>query len=505
MSIASMTAVATQRQQQGQTSCVTARQIMAQTIIALPRMALTEFIQEKVTANPCLCLASNREGLPEDQIEQLDDLLGEPPPTDDSYDVYQGLVPPSRLTRKRIGAECGTTERVASRPEPWKDLLLQLRNHLSKHPNVLRAAEVIVGNLDHDGFLRESLEELALADQIAPSDAVRALDAIQSCDPPGIGARDLREALLLQLRRLGLAASLSYDLVEQHLADLGKFGTDVVAQRLGVPHHDIDQAAKIIRSLSRRPADRLSDDTRFKWEAISMEEQARRVDPDIFLRNGAVSVDEADPPLPQLNPIFKKMLKDAKRRQDKETMDWLIPKFREARQLQRDIVDGLRLRGTSTRKIAEALVRRQHEFLVGVGKLRPLTMSEVAREVGLHESTVSRVVALRYMQTERAVVALRALFVSGGVNANDGAMLGPEILCEMIKTVIEAEDPPKPLSDPQIATNLLGKGLRIARRTVTKYREASGLVSAGIRKERWRAAQARSSGGTAVAATRLIG
>jgi RNA polymerase sigma-54 factor len=344
----------------------------------------------------------------------------------------------------------------------------------SVEPALAAAAEFVIGNLDAAGYLRMSEEEIADQLGVAPEVAVAAVRTVQSLEPAGIAARSLQECLALQLARIEqptgetAALALARRIVAEGFDELLHQRWERLEQRLGVDHDAVRAAVELIRHLSPRPGAQLGpiDNT--------------SVEPDVMVTRTEQGwrVTLADDGLPRLR-VSQQYLRMLRGRQaDQATSGFLRERMRAALWFLRSVEQ----RHGTILKVAEAIVRRQSEFLDdGLPHLRPLVLRDIADDIGMHESTVSRVVANKYMSTPRGVVPMKFFFHSAISHAVDGDISSVAVK-ERIRQLIGDEDPLRPLSDARIARQLNRLGIRIARRTVAKYREELGMPSSEQRR-----------------------
>ena len=342
--------------------------------------------------------------------------------------------------------------------------------HLSQFPDRdRRIGLTLIDAIEDDGYLRESLDAIAESLQpeilCTPSEVLAVLHQIQRFDPIGVGARDLGECLLLQLDSLPddtpgepLARRIATGPIER----LPKIGIDGVAAELGCDAEEAALALHLLRSLDPRPGAQIG--------ALPVNTY---VTPDCVItrQQGMWRVTLANERQPRLtiHRGYEQMIHHA----GASDAGYLRGRLQEARWLLKNIAQ----RGETLLKVVHCLVRQQSGFLeFGAQALRPLTLREVAAEVGLHESTISRAIARKYVRTPRGTMPLRAFFASG-IGTDGGGEASSIAIQEMIKRLIEAENPRKPLSDARLAESLKASGVPVARRTVAKYREALNIPS----------------------------
>ncbi len=336
--------------------------------------------------------------------------------------------------------------------------------------DVRDATEAILGNLEDTGYLMVSLDEIAGGESIPLATMELALKAVQSVEP-GVGARSLQECLLLQLSHRGAEGSVAWQIVENHLPLVEKRDVKELARQLRRPVEHVDVALHVIRGLDPKPGIRFSGPG------------ARQVAPDVYIfKDGdqwVIQLSEEDLPQLRLNGSYRRLL-DREQEQDKKTRDYVRERFHSALQLIRNIEQ----RKQTILKVCQSIVERQAEFLDnGADHLRPLMIKEVAEEIGVHASTVSRAVASKYAHTPQGVFELRYFF-SEAVQGPAGGNIPLQTLKRMVKKMIDDEDRSKPLTDDQLAHMLQKVGIQVTRRTVAKYREDMLIPSTHQRRQR---------------------
>lgn len=333
------------------------------------------------------------------------------------------------------------------------------------------ATEVIVGNLDENGYLNESLEDIEATGEYSQADLEEALKAVQSCDPAGVGARDPRECLLLQLESRNGKGGVAWQIIAEHMRLLETRQFKELAKVLGRPAEHIQIAVNVIRHLDPRPGLRYSGPG------------ARQVEPDIYIyRDGddyIIQLNDEDLPQLRLNSQYRKLI-DRDQEPSKDVRNYMKERYQSALQLMKNIEQ----RKQTIFKVCNAIVGRQREFLEnGLDQLKPMMIKDVAEEIGVHASTVSRAVANKYAHTPQGVFELRFFFSEAvqGPSGNETPLL---ILKRRVKKMIEEEDSAHPLTDEQITERLQGEGIKVTRRTVAKYREDMKIPSTHQRRRR---------------------
>ncbi len=333
------------------------------------------------------------------------------------------------------------------------------------------AAESIIGNLDGDGYLTATLEEMAEQGGHRPEVMHIALRAVQSLDPAGIGARDLRECLLLQIESGNGLGGVAWKIISSHMRLLETRQFKELAKVLGRPQEHIDIAIARIRHLDPRPGARFSSPA------------ARTVEPDIhFIRDGEdfiIQMNDDDLPQLRLNAQYRRML-ERDNGATKDVRDYVRERYSSALML----IKNIEQRKQTILKVCESIRRRQLEFLLhGIDYLKPMMIKDVAEEVGVHPSTVSRAVANKYADTPHGVYELRYFF-SEAVQGPQGGDTPLLLLKRKVKKMIEEEDNRRPLTDDQITARLHQEGIQVTRRTVAKYREDLKIPSTHQRRFR---------------------
>jgi len=349
-------------------------------------------------------------------------------------------------------------------------------------------ADIIIGNLDENGYLTASLEEIAKNGDYSLEDVEEALATVQEFDPLGVASRNLRECLLTQLRTLDPQNALAQQIVsecmpkrpmaateeEQQSAEspLAKLlqGNQLkeVARALNRPIELVKRAMEVIRGLDPRPGLRYN------------KTQARLVEPDVYFRKmdegWHLFMNEDDVPQLRLSHVYRKLL--ARDAADREVRNYVKERFSAALQLMKSIEQ----RKHTILRVCQSIIQRQEEFLeYGADHLKPMMIKEVAEEVGVHPSTVSRAVSSKYAHTPQGVMELRSFF-SESVNGPEGGGMSLQTLKRLVKKMIEEEDTAHPLTDDQIAKKLAEGGIQVTRRTVAKYREDLRIPSTHQRR-----------------------
>ncbi|MFT3991092.1 MAG: RNA polymerase factor sigma-54 [Luteolibacter sp.] len=354
-------------------------------------------------------------------------------------------------------------------PETLQQHLQQQLDLSMIEPEVRNAAQAILGNLDERGFLDLPAADLAVRMGISQKTMKEALKLVQSFDPAGIGAANIPESLLLQLERKGGTETIEYKIVRDHLEDLARKRHPLIARALGTSVERIAEAAAKIGRLTPNPGGDF-DPTGNPY-----------ILPDVIIEKDnegqwyARLTGEHLPSL-KINDFYKDMI--GKSGTDSKARQFLRDQIRDGRSLIRSIS----LRQETILAIAHKLIEHQPMFFIrGPRHLRPLTMNDIADELSLHATTVSRAVAGKYVQTPQGLMEMRAFFATG-YQTSDGTEVSNAGVREAIQQLVAAENPSKPLSDDAIAKGLAEQGLKVARRTVAKYREQLNILPSHLRK-----------------------
>ncbi len=332
-----------------------------------------------------------------------------------------------------------------------------------------QAAELIIGNIDDIGFLQTPIEEISANTGRSLEELQDVLNLIQSFHPVGVGARDLRECLLIQLRRLGKEGSLEYQIVDEHLADLGRKRLPEVARRLGVTVEQVQRAANFISTLDPKPGQIFTPDPNsYVLPDVSVDKVG-----DEF----AISLNGDQVPHLRISKTYRDLMTQGSNGTD--VRDYIREKIRSGKFL----IKSIHQRQQTILNIANEIVKRQYEFLEnGTAFLKPMTMAQIAETVGVHETTVSRAISGKYMATPQGVFEMKYFFTPG-YQTTGGAALSNTSVKEAISELVRNEDTHNPLSDKEIVEILFDRGIPIARRTVAKYRAELNILPSNLRKQ----------------------
>jgi RNA polymerase sigma-54 factor len=337
-------------------------------------------------------------------------------------------------------------------------------------PGVLKAFDYVVGSLDDSGFLTSALPDLALSSSLPLADVQEASRLLKTLDPPGIGAASLRECLLIQLEATGKKGSVAWQIIRDYYELLLRRRIPELARRVGVSADAVSEAMEEIAALDPAPGRRFSADSNrvvVPDVTVYKDEMGEWI---IVLNNDYI-------PRLRLAPAYKDLL--AKGTLAKKDKDYIQDKFRSGK----FIISSIEQRQQTIERITREILKFQKDFFEeGPAKLRPLTMSQVADVVGVHETTVSRAIANKYIQTPHGLFDMKYFFTPG-YKGEGGESVSNTSVKDRIAKIIEGEDTAHPLSDQQIVAILGKEGITIARRTVAKYREELGILPTNLRRQ----------------------
>ncbi|HVC00511.1 MAG TPA: RNA polymerase factor sigma-54 [Candidatus Dormibacteraeota bacterium] len=448
-------------------------------VLALNRLELREMINQEIMANPVL-EELGEEGLVAEKYTDQEFAKKETekvPETEapnpfDEFDIsafhqYLNSAGDNNF-REREQIEKPSFEQFISSPQKLADYLTW---QLGASPIDERTAEIareIIGNLNENGYLTATVEEIAAAGPYSAEEVKKAIEQVQQFDPPGVAARDLSECLLLQLRLLNSDNSLAEQIVTDHLKQLQTNQLREIARALNRPVDVVKRAVETIRKLDPRPG------LRYNVTAPAL------VEPDVYFRkvSGEWQAFLNDDEVPQLriSPTYSRML--ARGAADRDVRNYVRERLAAAMQLMKNIEQ----RKHTILRVCDAIIRRQGECLeYGMDHLKPMMIKEVAEDVGVHPSTVSRAVSSKYAHTPHGVLELRTFF-SEAVNGPQGYHVSLVTLKRRVRKMIEEENSAKPFTDDQIAKQLDAEGIHVTRRTVAKYREDMRIPSTHQRR-----------------------
>jgi RNA polymerase sigma-54 factor len=460
-------------------------------MLQMTKLELQEEVTQELTENPLLeesqdapeAERSDSEETPAPAAEAADPESATPEesPERDSFDEidyeayfqdYMDLSYRPQAPAEEI--ESRPLDNVLSKPKSLADHLLWQLDMTVAPATRKEIARAIIGNLDESGYLRASLEEIAGMGPYGPDDVELALHLVQEFDPTGVASRDLRECLLIQLSFHDMEGSPAETIVREHMDLLEGRKFRELAQALHCSLDEVMHYVDTIRHLDPKPGKKYNQDSN------------NYVVPDVYIvkvdRGYTIILNEDGLPRLRISPFYRRMIDRGNTDVSRETREYVREKFRSAFRL----IKSLEERQRTIYKVARSIVKHQQGFLdFGYEHLRPLILRDVADDIGMHESTVSRVVNHKYMHTPRGLFEMKFFFHSS-ITSTHGADISSLAVKERIKKVVAEEDSRRPLSDAAIVQILSEDGLRIARRTVAKYREELRIPSSNERRQGYR-------------------
>lgn len=434
-----------------------------------PALELQSLVQQEIEINPVL-EESPDEPKPEADAEDWDKKIEELRQKDEDWREYfsQSNTPTASYNPEAAERRQFLFDSQVEAPHLSDHLMRQLTLSTS-HADMLRVGEEIIGNIDDAGFLKVPLVEVAQSSRVEYPVAQATLDLIQTFDPVGVAARDLKECLMIQINRLGKGNELEAQVVNHCLAELGRKKYQDIARALKVPLERVQAAAQFIATLQPRPGSSFSSDD--KQNIVQAELSVQKSGD-----NWVVVMNEDPVPRLRISDTYKDLL--VNNGHDASLREYLKEKIRAGKFL----IKCLHQRQTTIFNIATEIVKRQRGFFdEGVAHLKPLTMNQVAEVVGVHETTVSRAIANKYVQTPYGLFDLKYFFTPGYQTAS-GEVMSNTSVKDAIQDLIARESATKPLSDQEIVKILSERGIPLARRTVAKYRSELGLLPSNLRR-----------------------
>ncbi len=465
-------------------------------LLQLSRLELTTLVQQEMVENPVLEEEDNEEEVTEqikesageqheqakledhghehtsDEVGTKDGELKEPANFD--WENYLGIYNAeerSTPSTREVPEDLPPFEASLNKPESLHEhLLWQL--HLSVISDMdMKIGEEIIGNINEDGYLKSTLEEIAAKRKCSAEDAERVLKRIQKFDPPGISARDLKECLILQAKLLGEESGLLITVIEEHLHDLEKHQLQPIVRKQKLTLEKVKELAHIISNMEPKPGRPYN------------QENPQYITPDVYVKKLGneyiVVLNEDGLPKLQVSNFYKRTLAQGDNVSSK-TREYIQEKLRSAMWL----IKSIHQRQRTLYKVTKSIIKHQSEFLEkGVTQLKPMVLKDVADDIGMHESTVSRVTTNKYVHTPKGIFELKYFFNSSVASSNGSEAIASEAVKNRIQKLISEENVKKPLSDQEISNILKEKNeIDVARRTVAKYRESLKIPTASRRR-----------------------
>lgn len=461
-------------------------------LLQLSRLELSTLIQQELVENPIL-----EENAPDEEEEEEttshgeevehakeddkghdheedevgaknEDLLKEP--FNFEWENYLGIYnSPGLPTTEKPPADLPTYETTLTKSE-------DLQGHLNwqLHLSVFSEKDVeigseIIGNINDDGYLTATLEEIGSKINATPEEVEAVLKKIQEFDPSGVAARNLKECLILQAKMLTEETGLIVKMIEDHLADLEIHNYSLIAKKMKISVDDVKRIAKVIHGFEPKPGRPYS------------QENPLYITPDVYVHKlgdeYVVTLNEDGLPKLQVSNFYLRTMMKGSSATDK-TKEYINEKMRQAMWL----IKSIHQRQRTLYKVSKSIIKFQREFLdKGINYLKPMVLKDVAEDIDMHESTISRVTSNKYMHTPRGIFEMKYFFNSG-LKKTEGEDIASEAVKQAIKKIVDSEDPKKPYSDFEIAEKLGGQNVKIARRTIAKYREALQIAPSSKRR-----------------------
>lgn len=445
--------------EQTQKLSMTPELIQAIQILQYNNQELNEYIDKELLENPILESEYHKESDTEIDIDSLRDQLIQADENVEAYKQWESHSTSDEYSYENFVAFNYTLT----------EFLIEQLHFSSLKGQDAEIGRYIIENIDDNGYLSMSLEEICSVLDVDLDSCERVLDLIHTFEPSGVGARDLNECLIIQLASLGELTDEIEFIISNRLKDLADNKYALISKDMGISIAEVQGIADLIKTLEPKPGRGFDSDNSIKY-----------IIPDIYVEetNGeyVVSANDVSTPSLHISSYYNSLTEEAK--SDKELSNYLNNRFNSAMWLMKSIEQ----RKKTIYNVASAIVQFQNDFFAkGERFLKPLTLKQIAETVGVHESTVSRAINGKYMQCPRGVFELKYFF-TGGILNEDGSGVSSNSIKSMIKEFVDAEDDKKPLSDSKISEMLHEKGIDISRRTVAKYRDDIGILPSSKRR-----------------------
>lgn len=451
------------RLEQSQKLIMTPELRQAIKILQLSSLELTDYLQEAIIENPLIDVKEDSSILQEKKANEID------------WESYFQANAENRSRLKSQSEDKGEKndfvfENVITKETSLHEYLLSQLGLIPIPEQEKKVAKYLIGNIDRCGYLSVSIEQAQRDLSVEENVILRILSIIQNFDPSGVGARDLSECLRIQLDQKGYHDPLLYVLVDNHLQDIAYGRLTKIAQVLNLHVTDVQDLADIVRTLNPKPG-----------AAFGYGDEIRYVVPDVTVERidgeYVILVNDTNVPRLTINKTYRAILNKESNVDDK-TKDFVENKLNQAVWLLKSIEQ----RRATIYQVSEELVKMQKDFFdKGTKYLKPLNLKQIAERVGVHESTVSRATANKYIQTPHGIFEFK-FFFTAGLQTNSGENTSSECIKQQLQDIIKGENETKPYSDQKISDIFKSRGVMIARRTIAKYREEIGIPNAGQRK-----------------------
>lgn len=445
--------------EQTQKLSMTPELIQAIQILQYNNQELNEYIDKELLENPILESEYHKESDTEIDIDSLRDQLIQADENVEAYKQWESHSTSDEYSYENFVAFNYTLT----------EFLIEQLHFSSLKGQDAEIGRYIIENIDDNGYLSMSLEDICSVLDVDLDSCERVLDLIHTFEPSGVGARDLNECLIIQLASLGELTDEIEFIISNRLKDLADNKYALISKEVGISLTEVQGIADLIKTLEPKPGRGFDSDNSIKY-----------IIPDIYVEetNGeyVVSANDGSTPSLHISSYYNSLTEEAK--SDKELSNYLNNRFNSAMWLMKSIEQ----RKKTIYNVASAIVQFQNDFFAkGERFLKPLTLKQIAETVGVHESTVSRAINGKYMQCPRGVFELKYFF-TGGILNEDGSGVSSNSIKSMIKEFVDTEDDKKPLSDSKISEMLHEKGIDISRRTVAKYRDDIGILPSSKRR-----------------------
>ena len=461
--------------EQTQKLTMTPELIQAIQILQFNTQELDEFVQDELMQNPVLEFDKTYDEKNRDEVsksEEMDAKACEQADIDLREKVKEAEyddISYKQWEYSRDKDEDYSFEQFVSKEETLEDSLLLQLTFSSLKGEDLKIGRFLVEAIDDNGYLTVTTEEVAKVFQVETEKVEEVLDVIQTFEPSGVGARDLKECLIIQLAARGLLEDTVEYIILHHLEDLCENKLNKVAKALGLPIGQVQMVCDLIRSLEPKPGRSFASGSNVKY--ITPDVTVEKIDGEY-----QVITNEYSAPRLMVSPYYTNLARSAL--DDMELNKYLNEKYNAAIWL----IKSIEQRKQTIFNVVDAVIKHQKNFLDhGTKYLKTLTLKQVADDLGIHESTVSRAINGKYMQTPRGVFEIKYFF-SSGVTGSDGEGVSSNSIKSMIKDIIDGEDPKNPYSDQDMVKLLSDRGIEISRRTVAKYREGLNILSSSKRR-----------------------
>lgn len=451
-------------------------------LLQLSRMELVDAINQEMEENPLLEEGTaddspENEAAPEIEdikaIDRTEEITGEGDGKEEfDWDNYLEDYGSMGVSYNREDVSAPSWDNVLTKKGSLTDHLTWQLNLSRFTDSEKEVGEQIIGNLDNNGYLTASVEEISEREDVDISLVEKVLEKIQEFDPPGIAARDIKECLLIQAHLLGVSDPLVETIIKEHLTDLETKNYNNIARKLKIQLSDVLKAVPVISNMNPKPG------------LLYNEERSQYVIPDVFVfkmeDDYRIVLNDDGLPRLRISNFYKEILGGISRKSKADNCKEYI---KERLQSATWLIKSIQQRQRTIYRVTESIVKFQREFFDrGIDHLKPLVLRDVADDVEMHESTISRVTTNKYMHSPRGIFELKYFFNSG-IRRTSGDLIASESVKETIKKIISKEDKKKPYSDSQLVDIVRGQGISIARRTVAKYREMMGILPSSKRKK----------------------